>query len=172
MGACGGTGPHKNKRLQREISSEGCMCLMSVFPIWLEIIIWSRKPQENHLHNGASGKCLCPPESQQTKKCVRALGFAQVLVGHKAQYSWSGVNRAVNNLPFLSSPNVSVALNCFCRPFYVSQPPCPDCCHFNSAVRSTRDRQCILYMGDFTVSRQFLVSSSRSLLCCFSLPMF
>lgn len=115
----------KTRGYRRDISSEGCMRLMSVFPIWLEIIIWSRKPQESHLHNGASGKCLFSVESQQSNKCVRALGFAQVLVVHKAQYSWSGVNRAVNNLLFLANPNVSVALNCFCRPFYASPAPVP-----------------------------------------------
>lgn len=60
----------KTRGYRRDISSEGCMCLMSVFPIWLEIIIWSRKPQESHLHNGASGKCLFSVESQQSNKRV------------------------------------------------------------------------------------------------------
>lgn len=40
----------KQAGVERRAALEGCMCLMSVFPIQLEIIIWSKKPWESHLH--------------------------------------------------------------------------------------------------------------------------
>lgn len=52
-GECGGMGAHKTSKRGKESGSEGCMCLMSVFPRWLEIIIWSKKPWVSHLHGDA-----------------------------------------------------------------------------------------------------------------------
>lgn len=104
------------------------VCLMnSVFPIWLDIKIWSKKPWESHLQGDAGGERACVADPQQSKKCVRALGFGQASCCGTAEHSicGGGVNRAINNLLPSSNVNVSVALNCFCRPFYASPAPVP-----------------------------------------------
>lgn len=123
VGACGGTGPH-----EKQEGTEGDQ-------LWRLYVFNEYVPHmagDHNLEQKASGKppaqwcqweVSVPSGVSAEQQMCRSAGFAQVLVGHKAQYSWSGVNRAVNNLLFLSSPNVSMALKCFCRPFYASPVP-------------------------------------------------